>query len=476
MPPPIASSICALLIFGLFWLDRDQRARTSAGLWIPVLWLGLACSRAPSEWLQVGTPLAAADQVLEGSPTDRLVYSILLAAGMLVLARRGRVAGRILRANGPILFFFLYCAATFVWSDFPDVAFKRWNKAVGDLVMVLIVLSDRDPLSAIKTLQARLAYVLIPLSILFIKYYPTLGVGYSLWGGSKAVYMGVTTNKNTLGVICLLLGLGALWRILARTGQRVTTNRRQLIAQLLVLAMVIWLFNIIDARTSLSSFLMASILLVLTSSRSAFRRPFMVHLLIGLMLTVSASVVFLGASPSTLQMMGRNPTLTDRTEVWGVLISLVSNPWLGTGFESFWLGSRLEKMWSLYWWHPNQAHNGYLETYLNLGWVGIILLGIVLAVGYRSAFRCWRKVPSIGNLRLALFFVGLVFNFTEAAFFRMQSPAWLFFLIAIITVPELRVAPGVSGTPAHCLIHDGEGEDADSRQELIKRRARNYVS
>ena len=64
-----------------------------------------------------------------------------------------------------------------LWSDFPDVAFKRWTKALGDLVMVLVVLSDREPISAVKRLFSRTEFLLIPLSVLLIKYYPTLGRG-----------------------------------------------------------------------------------------------------------------------------------------------------------------------------------------------------------------------------------------------------------------------------------------------------------
>src|SRR5262249_54421652 len=158
------------------------------------------------------------------------------------------------------------------------------------------------------------------------------------------------------------------------------------------------------------------------------RRPILVHLLIAMMLLVSGSIVFLGANPEVLASMGRNPTLTDRTEVWDNALSLVQNPLVGTGFETFWLGPRLERLWSLYWWHPNEAHNGYLEVYLNLGWIGLGLLTLVLVTGYRTAIGAWRNNPIVGSLMLANFLAGLVFNFTEAAYFRIGAPAWLFFL------------------------------------------------
>jgi len=92
-------------------------------------------------------------------------------------------------------------------------------------------------------------------------------------------------------------------------------------------------------------------------------------------------------------------------------------------------------MWSVYWWHPNEAHNGYLEIFLNLGWMGVAWLAVIIATGYRRVFRVWRSNASIGGLLLAYFFMGLVYNFTEAAFFKMLAPAWIFFLFAITSVP-----------------------------------------
>jgi O-antigen ligase len=94
-------------------------------------------------------------------------------------------------------------------------------------------------------------------------------------------------------------------------------------------------------------------------------------------------------------------------------------------------------MWSLYWWHPTQTHNGYLEVFLNLGWIGVAMLAVVIATGYRTVTSAvQREVPG-SALMLTLFAVGIIYNFTEAAFFRMMTPAWILFLLAITKVPRL---------------------------------------
>lgn len=443
MSPAIATAVYALLILALFWLDRDQKVRTSVALWIPVIWVSLACSRSVAQWLSEPADLAI--QVVEGSLIDRLVYMALEVLGLIVLLTRRRQVGRLLRANGPVVLFFLYCALSLLWSDYPDVAFKRWIKALGDLVMVLIVWTDREPSASSKRLLARTGFLLIPLSVLLIKYYPDLARTYDKWDG-HAYYIGVTTSKNTLGAICLLFGLGSAWQFLAVYKDKGDRSRtRRLIAHSAILAMVLWLFWIANSMTSLSCFLLASGLLLAMNFRVVVRRPAVLNVVVAVVILVCVSVLFLGLGPGLLRAMGRNPTLTDRTEIWPLLLSMSTNPLFGTGFESFWLGPRLERIWSVYPWQPLEAHNGYIEVLLNLGWMGVSLLAVVIATGYRTVITAWRRNPATSSLWLAYFVVGVVFNFTEAAFFRMMTPIWIFFLLAItsgleVTYPSIETS------------------------------------
>jgi exopolysaccharide production protein ExoQ len=435
MSSAIATVAYLLLIGGLFWLDREKRG-PSAALWISVAWLSLASSRSVTQWLQM-VPLQAGSEAMEGSPIDALVYMGLLAIGVVVLIRRPERVGNVLGRNLPIVLFFGYCLLSIAWADYPGIALKRWIKALGDLVAILIVVSERDPAIAIKKLLSWTSYILIPISILLIKYYPDLGRGYGDDG--RALYLGVTNNKNLLGVICLGFGLTALWRFLEDYPQRRTqAGKRHLAADALTLVMVLWLLNMSNSMTSTLCFAMATILIISAKIRAVARRPALIHIMVATMATFSSAVLFLGIGSGLLQAVGRNPTLTDRTEIWRLVLGMVQNPIFGSGFESFWLGTRLEKLWSMYWWHPTEAHNGYIEIYLNLGWVGLLLLALVLVNGYRTVITAFRRNLPAGSLRLAFFAVGIVYNFTEAAYFRMMAPAWIFMLVALTSAPGVR--------------------------------------
>ncbi|HWG21593.1 MAG TPA: O-antigen ligase family protein [Terracidiphilus sp.] len=447
----IATILTIALIAWLFRLDREAGARTSWALWIPVIWFGLVCSRPVSFWLNPNRGTDYVDRFTEGSPLDATVYGLLIVVGILVLNRRASRVKQFLLANLPVILYFFYCALSMAWSDDPMVAFKRWIKAVGDLVMVLLVLTDVDPEMAIKRMYKRTAFVLLPLSVLFILYYPSLGVSYDPTD-HVTMYTGVATFKNLLGVLCMACGLSSLWSWIGAHQDRALPHRRQhLIAHGISLLLAIGLVVRADSMTSLSSFVLAGSVMVASTWKWVRRKP---QALIATVVTVIAGAgfaLFLDTGGSLLQELGRNPTLTGRTKIWQAVLAQHINPLIGSGFESFWMGNRMQSVWSLSQVGIQQAHNGYLELYLNLGWIGLALLGLLIVYGYRSSLALYRKDPQAGRFRIAFLTAGVVFAFTEAGF-RMMSPDWFGFLLAAMTMPAVpapqaeAVAPVVLGS------------------------------
>jgi exopolysaccharide production protein ExoQ len=443
--PSIASFVYACGIAGLFYLDRDTSVRTSKALWLPVVYLAIIGSRPLSAWLGIAPP-PGADVQLDGSPVDRAFFAVLWIAAICVLVGRGRKVSAFLKANGPILAYFLFCLLSVSWSDFPGVALKRWVKAVGDLLMILIVLTDEQPIAAIRRLLSRTGFVLIPLSLLLAKYYPEFGTSYDQWSGSQFV-VGATLNKNVLGVITFVLLLGAVWRIvtLLRAEEKMPDRRRHLAAQCALLAMGIYVLKLADSDTALVAFLLGAGLLCATSSRFFKRNASAVHVLVAALIVIVCWLTLVGGFASITHALGRKSNLTGRTDVWAAVIPLAGNPLVGAGFESFWLSPRVhQRLWELFPGLPlNEAHDGYLEVYLELGWIGVGLIAIVLLDGYRRAVKAFRREPMIGGLLLAYILSGMVYSIAEAGF-RMLDPIWIFLLLAIVEAS--RVAVGAEAT------------------------------
>ena len=435
MPPPVATVVFAVLIFGLHRLDRDRASKASPALWLPVAWMFIGASRMASQWLGI-EPLDAMDSTLDGSPFDRVVLTALLVAGLVVLAMRAERVGALIRENKLLVVFFCYCTVSILWSDFPFVAFKRLMKGIGNLTMVLVILSDPRPAAAMKKFLARLAFLLMPLSVLLIKYYPALGRVYNRWTW-EAYFTGVSTDKNGLGGICMIVGLASLWRLIDDSRRHAgPAPKGPFLAHSVVLAMVIWLLGKADSSTAVACFLLGAMLIVMTA-RLVGREPARVHTLVAtIAMVVLLGAVFPNGYTYVVQALGRNTTLTGRTEIWDDLFRMDVNPLVGTGFESFWLGDRADYLANKYYFHPNQAHNGYIEMYVNLGWIGVGFLVLLMASGYRRIVDAYRHDVGLSTLRLALFMAAAVFNVTEATF-KVMHPIWIVFLLAITEQPAL---------------------------------------
>jgi O-antigen ligase len=431
MPPRVATVLFFVGIFFLFALNRKRDAHYSKALWIPVIWLLIAGSRNVGQWLDMSSPMDQ-DRYLEGNPIDRVVLGSLMAIGLVIIFQRLKKAQAILTANFAVLLYFFYCGFSSLWSDYPDVSFKRWFRGAGDLIMVLVILTDDHWLESIKRIVSRVVLFLFPLSVLLIRYYPNLGRGYNI-AGSAMFWTGVTTDKNGLGVLCLIFGLATVWNFLELYKEQKQNGgkwTKPFYVQGFLVLIMIWLLWESNSMTSISCFVLSLSLLLSVGRWQFARKPLATTFLTLSAVGLSAMVLF-GGFGAVLEALGRNPTLTGRTEVWHILLPFAQNPWVGSGYESFWLGDRLKKIGNLTSNGINEAHNGYLEIYLNLGWIGLILLGIVILSGYRRVIAAIRLNPEEGKVRLAYFLIPLIYNFTEAAY-KMMSPVWIFFLIAIM--------------------------------------------
>jgi O-antigen ligase len=447
MNPSFASLVYACGIAALFYLDRDKSVKTSKALWLSVAYLWIIGSRPISAWLGM-VPANGTDVQLEGSPVDAVFFGILFIAALVVLLHRGSQILRLLNANYPILIYFLFCLFSVMWSNYPGVALKRWFKAGGDLLMILVVVTDEQPVAALRRLFSRLGFILLPVSLLFIKYYPSLGRNYGVWSG-EVINIGVTYDKNMLGVVAFVLSLGAFWRVLGLMQSKKSSpgRRRHLIAQGALLVLGARLLILADSATSLVCFVLGAGLIWATRRQFIQRNPAAVHWLV-LSLTLIASLMLFGAAASVTRALGRNATLTGRTDIWANIIPLASNPWVGAGFESFWLSPRVhQRLLEVFPGLPlNEAHNGYLEVYLNLGWMGVSLIALILIDGYRRAVKAFRREPVLGSLLLAYVFTATTYNITEAGF-RMLHPFWVFFLLAVIGASSFTAGVPVGASP-----------------------------
>ena len=436
MPASLATLLTVAGVLFLLWRDAAHGEARSPALWLPVLWLAITGSRFVSQWIDLGA--GAGDNYTEGSPIDAAYFGSLIAIGTLVLLRRQLDLWGLVRANAWMATFALYGVASIAWADDPTIAGKRWIKALGHPVMALIILTEADPKAAFLTVIKRCAFVLLPVSVLFIKYLPQYGRGFDDWTG-RPVNSGIGLTKNDLGYICMVCGIVIAWHLLTiRRIEDAARRRSEVLLGLVLLSAALWLLELSDSKTSFVAMALGVGAMVAVGTPFVSRRHFGTYVLLAILVGWGLELSF-DLYESVLTMLGRDPSLTDRTIIWTEVLALQQRPVLGYGFESFWLDERLQVLWERWWWRPTQAHNGYIETYLNLGLVGVVLLAGVLLSTFRRIARQLQTDLDFARLRLALFLAIVFFNWTEAGF-RGVGFVWTIFHI-IALEPPLRRLP-----------------------------------
>jgi O-antigen ligase len=460
MPPYLALFLWIILLLALLRFDPARAAGTSFALWVPLIWMFIVGSRLPSQWL--GSQFGTAARVLEeGNPLDRSIFTvlILMAVGIL-FARSFNWTGFVTR-NFALVLFITFALVSVLWSDFPFVSFKRWFRDLGSYFMILVVLSDPQPFEAVRTFIRRFCYLLIPLSTLLDKYYPYLARQYGGYSGAVE-FIGATTSKNMLGNVCLISGIYFFWDTVTRWSDRKDRRvKRVILLNVAFLFLTLRLLRLSSSATSTVCLAIGALIIVAVHSGWGKRRLTLIKVLIPVTLCLYAILAFgFDLNGQLAGQLGRDPSLTDRTVIWKTVLNEHTNPILGTGYESFWLGPRLQRIWQVVG-NINEAHNGYLEVYLNLGVIGVGLLVGFLISGYRTICKKFESSYALASLMLSMWTVTLFYNVTEAAF--KGGLLWLVLLLGVTVIPareaaigeSLRAAKGLPKSPMRMKLQRG---------------------
>lgn len=435
MPPSLAAALYSLAIAGLLYLNRDTQYRTTYSLWLPSIWFLVSSSRSIAGWLQLYPSGQSGPAELEGSPADRTVLAILLAGGLIIIAGRGRAVIELLKANLPIVAFITFAALSIIWSEYPISAAKRWLRGLGDIVMVLIILTDRQPSNAIRLVLARVGLILLPLSMLLIKYVPDMGRAYTSYSGAP-MWTGVTDHKSSLGQTCMIYGLAAVSAILTRSpGESLWYKNKRFVPPLVTISLAAYLLWFCDSKTSMVCFLLGAVLMALIRLWPLASRPFLLRSTVLAMVSIPPLLLLSGASEKVVEILGRDPSLTGRTATWDVMLRLADNHWIGSGYESFLTPLKKEAMEAELGVAYN-AHNGYLDIYVNLGVIGLCILAWVLHDSFVKTTSRLKVDQDISPLLLSFFVIAVIYNLTEASY-KMMSTVWLALLLATMAQSKI---------------------------------------
>jgi O-antigen ligase len=195
-------------------------------------------------------------------------------------------------------------------------------------------------------------------------------------------YRGIFSQKNVLGEAMSMGALATLHELRAG-GPHKWRNRG-----ILVLVTIACFLS--RSATSLSTII---VLCTVDMVTILMRRGGIKRLLgIAISCMTALALIIVSIFPDwMLAAMGKDPTLTGRTEIWSYVISdIYQKPLLGWGYNAFWSGDNpaAVEIDDVVQWTVPQAHNGLLEIFLSVGLVGGVLFLSLLARNIILGLRC----------------------------------------------------------------------------------------
>jgi O-antigen ligase len=416
-------------IFGLLLVLRALRP-----LYTP--WAVMSTDSAALTW-------SGAYDVAAGNLSFQIPSAAMFVISALLLFRDREKALELLAGNKLLLLFLGITLASMLWAQDPDTAFRRSVALIGTSLFGFYLAtrySNRQLIeivavaSTITVVQTILVSVLIP------------SVGVHADAAHAGSWRGVLGHKNDVGRIMVLSAL------LAFVAWRDKIGHWFLGWPTLVLAIFVVLMT-----TSKTSLLVLLALMVSIPMFRALRRSNIpVWLRVGvLVLLAIAPVVFLGLNfyEAGLELMGRNATLTGRTDIWEKAIEIgVTRPWLGFGYRSFWISNG-----AFTWFMPGHGHNSYLDLWLETGIVGATAFGLASAAGVRRSF--WRLSHTNDSLGmwfiLYLLYLGM-FGMTAPAFPQQGTIEWVLYCVVLMQLaPMSKRAEAPDRHPS--MVREGGG-------------------
>jgi exopolysaccharide production protein ExoQ len=386
------------------------------------------------------------DNPTEGSATYQLVLSLCYLSVAWILAPYYRETLYLLRRNWFLTALVLLALVSVSWSAIPALTLRRAIAVIGTTLFGIAMAVRFSPEEQLRLLSW-LCRIIAVLSLACVIFLPSYGVSAT----PEHQWQGIFVYKSALGFV-MALSVLVEWQLPTSTSFSKTLNR---LALLLSAVLLYFAGSVTPTVALLGSFFLVEIYKI------AIQRLRMSQAitLLGMLLLLSAGLaMFLGNTDRITNALGRSSNLTGRTEIWsGVAPDVLERPLLGYGYSGFVpeVSAGLAGVDRAVGGAILYSHNGYLETLLNLGVVGLALTLVGLAAGVRRALY-WsnydRSSMSFWPLAFLLFF--LLQNFAECTIL-VQGPEW-----------GICVAVVASTDPA--LFATEEGEDEEHEELLLE--------
>lgn len=362
------------------------------------------------------------DILVPGAVLSLMRYTVLLFS-IFFLALRFKSAIRAPRKDPFLSVLIIFTFASVLWSIYPQSTVLSLRSQVIQMVGFGLFLATSFTLRE----QLELTAFSLGLSALISAFYAVAipSVGKHMSGAFAGAWKGVYDQKNVLSRLMVLSSMA-----FACLNDK-SRSKRYIFGFGFCFSLALVLLT-----TSKSGFLSSIFLIVFLFLYRQFRwRGEISVIAVDLLILIgvfSISVIVDNWEP-ILVGLGRDPTLTGRTLIWGASLNMLFQDqfWLGYGRDAFWntdlpieVGAAVARGYV-----PPHAHNGFIDLMIDLGLIGLFIFGLSLIHNLiRSARKAYAARSGEDLWPLAFFACLTIANLTESTFMRLSN---VFFVLYI---------------------------------------------
>lgn len=350
-------------------------------------------------------------------------HSIFLVTAFFVISRFKLILSG-LRTNKFLLLLIFLFLISFIWSGYPDLTLRR-SISLFETTLFGVYLGSRfDIREQLQFLVIALSFI-SAISVIFVVVKPSQGIMAGVHAGN---WRGTLEHKNFFGRLMVYSA------IVFRTFSPTTKKWRQIKTIGLISSIVLVFLS--GSKTALITCFLTLCLLIpfYRSFRLSFRVATLVKSTTLLVATASLSIL-LGQLSNIAGFLGRDLTLTGRTEIWrGVLWKLSQQPWLGFGYSGFWFGPNEGPSGDVLRYlgpgaYAPHSHNGFIELAISTGIIGLIIFTFAFLGLFKRALNYLSNTTeSFGLWPVSYLSFILVYNQTEITLVEHNSVFWVTFV------------------------------------------------
>lgn len=369
---------------------------------------------------------------------NKIFWPALAAIAIVAaLQNHSRGARVVLPLHIVCLFAYLgFAGLSVLWAFAPQQSFVRFLQQAMIVISIVLpaVVAVRSP-DWMRGLFLCLAIGAI-LNVLF------LFAGHQDIANNVAIgYSGYFLSKNYLGEFAALALVISLHEVIHSGMRRM--------AGIVVAAAGLVLLVFADSKTALGLAIVAPIIAgILLAIRKSIRvSPEVVIWCVILGYLIFSKLTGFSMARVSYALYG-DSSFTGRQVIWDFAqTEIAKSPFLGWGYQSFWLvgpsGPSIVDGPGWVKFMPN-AHNGYYDTILELGYIGLFLLAMFLTATLRATGRVIDHDAKRGWTMLSVILYVGIHNGLESTWMRGFETMWIVFLVIVADIAQ-RLRPQFLG-------------------------------